>query len=56
MRAAPSAAQLNRAAIVLARHGRTLIPRAELDTLLTQAADAPPVDSLDRDLAAMTGH
>lgn len=52
----PTPAAVSRALTVIAQHGGlTTIPNADLKTLRAQAAAVPPVDSLDRDLAAMTG-
>lgn len=50
----PTAHALARAVAVLARQGLVALPNADLTALREQAAAAPPVDSLDRDLSAMT--
>jgi hypothetical protein len=51
----PTPAAVSRALAVIAQAGLTTVPNADLTTLREQAAAAPPVDSLDRDLAAMSG-
>lgn len=51
----PAPAAVSQALAVIARHGLTTVPAAELVTLRAQAAAAPPRDRLDDDLAAMTG-